>query len=121
MFPEGKVNQTSSMIRLKWGIGRLLMEASNLPIVVPLWHRGFEDIMPEERESTFLPSLGKKVAIAYGQPIDLKDLLTEYHEGRSGEIETRIKITDIVFEALNDLQKRAEALMTTDNGVDSLV
>lgn len=42
MFPEGKINQTLDMLKFKWGIGRLLMESSNLPIVVPLWHKGID-------------------------------------------------------------------------------
>jgi len=110
IFPEGKINQMSEMIRFKWGIGRLLMETSNLPIVVPLWHKGLEQIMPEERDNPWIPLLGKNVVIAFGEPIDFKDILTEYHEGKAEEVFTRIKITDVVFRAMDDLQKKAEAL-----------
>ncbi|KAG9297922.1 hypothetical protein G9A89_018750 [Geosiphon pyriformis] len=110
IFPEGKINPTPSMIPLRWGVGRLMMETSNLPIVVPLWHKGLQEIMPLERESSYIPILGQKVVIAFGEPIDLKDVLTKFHQGKIEERETRIKITDVIFSALNELQKTAEAL-----------
>ncbi|GBC09954.1 hypothetical protein RclHR1_09230001 [Rhizophagus clarus] len=110
IFPEGKVNQTADLLRFKWGIGRLLMESNNLPIVVPIWHKGFEEIMPEDRERPWVPNFGKKVIIVYGNPMDFKDLLTAYHEGKVDEVTTRINITDSVFRAMDELQKTAESL-----------
>lgn len=32
VFPEGKVNQSSELIRLKWGIGRILLELAGHPV-----------------------------------------------------------------------------------------
>ncbi|KAI8384784.1 acyltransferase-domain-containing protein [Radiomyces spectabilis] len=40
IFPEARVNQTASMIRFKWGVGRIIMEADRCPIVIPVWHNG---------------------------------------------------------------------------------
>ncbi|KAI9317967.1 acyltransferase-domain-containing protein [Dichotomocladium elegans] len=42
IFPEARVNQTDSMIRFKWGVGRIVMESKKCPIVVPVWHNGKE-------------------------------------------------------------------------------
>ncbi|CAG8624284.1 10014_t:CDS:2 [Funneliformis mosseae] len=114
MFPEGKVNQTVDMLRFKWGIGRLMMESTNLPIMVPLWHKGFEEIMPENRNHPRFPILGKKIVIAYGNPIDFKDLLIDYHEGKANEVLTRISITDTIFRAMDELQKNVEARKLND-------
>ncbi|KAI9248625.1 Phospholipid/glycerol acyltransferase, partial [Sporodiniella umbellata] len=46
MYPEAKVNQTDKMIRFKWGVGRLVMEAEKEPIVIPIWHQGMELAKP---------------------------------------------------------------------------
>ncbi|KAI7860353.1 acyltransferase-domain-containing protein [Circinella umbellata] len=40
IFPEARVNQTTSMIRFKWGVGRIIMESDRCPIVIPVWHNG---------------------------------------------------------------------------------
>ncbi|KAI8143477.1 acyltransferase-domain-containing protein, partial [Fennellomyces sp. T-0311] len=36
IFPEARVNQTTSMIRFKWGVGRIIMESDRCPIVIPV-------------------------------------------------------------------------------------
>ncbi|XP_021891096.1 N-acylphosphatidylethanolamine synthase [Carica papaya] len=47
-FPEGKVSQQDVPIRrLKWGTASLIVRAPVTPIVLPIIHRGFEKIMPE--------------------------------------------------------------------------
>jgi monolysocardiolipin acyltransferase len=66
--------------------------------------------MPEDRPNPWLPKFGKKMIIAFGNPIDFKDLLIDYHEGRVDEVTTRISITNTVFRAMDELQKKAGSL-----------
>jgi monolysocardiolipin acyltransferase len=40
IFPEGRVNDKNEYIRLKWGIGRLILDAKVPPIVLPFYHMG---------------------------------------------------------------------------------
>ncbi|KAI9025255.1 acyltransferase-domain-containing protein [Phycomyces nitens] len=40
IFPEARVNQGDDLIRFKWGIGRIVMEAKECPIIIPVWHKG---------------------------------------------------------------------------------
>jgi monolysocardiolipin acyltransferase len=41
VFPEGKVNtDMSRLMRFKWGLGRLILEADPTPMVVPIYHLG---------------------------------------------------------------------------------
>ncbi|CAG8546434.1 11429_t:CDS:2 [Acaulospora colombiana] len=111
IFPEGKINPKTSLLRFKWGVGRLMMESTNPPIVIPLWFKGPEEIMPEGRGSKYwIPICGKKVVITYGQPIDFKDTLTNYYERKVEEIVTRVEITDTIFQAINELQKKTHSL-----------
>ncbi|CDW53720.1 Acyltransferase domain containing protein [Trichuris trichiura] len=40
IFPEGRVNFSRVPMRLKWGVGRLVNEATRVPTVLPIWHSG---------------------------------------------------------------------------------
>lgn len=41
MFPEGKVNmEGKGLLRLKWGVGRMIADLKKVPIVLPFWHLG---------------------------------------------------------------------------------
>ncbi|KAH7102450.1 acyltransferase-domain-containing protein [Auriculariales sp. MPI-PUGE-AT-0066] len=92
VFPEGKVNQTLSnqaqLLRFKWGIGRLLMDAQQTPLIIPMWLTGrscgsgvpstaltkvtppgFDQALPEDRGfPRFLPRLRKNISITFGDP-----------------------------------------------------
>ncbi|KAI8372038.1 acyltransferase-domain-containing protein [Choanephora cucurbitarum] len=46
IYPEAKVVQENKMIRFKWGVGRILMDADHEPIVIPIWHRGMHLAKP---------------------------------------------------------------------------
>lgn len=59
----------------KWGIARIILETSaltgELPVVVPMFIEGLDQVMHESRSfPRFLPRLGKHVSCTYGQPID---------------------------------------------------
>lgn len=44
-FPEGKVYQEDAPIRrLKWGTASLIVRAPVTPIILPIFHRGFEQV-----------------------------------------------------------------------------
>jgi hypothetical protein len=52
MFPEGKVNQSGKLLRLKWGVGKLITDAKSakVPWVIPFHFIG----MPTNKP-VFLP------------------------------------------------------------------
>ncbi|PSS30108.1 N-acylphosphatidylethanolamine synthase [Actinidia chinensis var. chinensis] len=73
-FPEGKVYQESAPIRrLKWGTASLIARAPVTPIVLPIVHHGFQEVMPENyllgRRPPF-PLWNKNIKIIVGDPIE---------------------------------------------------
>ncbi|KAF7355028.1 Tafazzin family protein [Mycena sanguinolenta] len=115
-FSEGKVNQPNTysqrdgiahLPRFKWGIGRVLMEASALPVIIPMWVTGFDSLMPEGRSFPYkyLPRPGKHLSITFGAPLDLEGLEALRTAPRSTEeiAQTRILITSALHRAVETL------------------
>ncbi|KAK7250742.1 hypothetical protein RIF29_33378 [Crotalaria pallida] len=73
-FPEGKVYQEDAPIRrLKWGTASLIVRAPVTPIVLPVVHHGFQEVMPEKfmfGRRPPLPLCNKKIDIIVGDPIE---------------------------------------------------
>ncbi|XP_039125291.1 N-acylphosphatidylethanolamine synthase isoform X2 [Dioscorea cayenensis subsp. rotundata] len=73
-FPEGKVNQEDVPVRrLKWGTASLIVRAPVTPIVLPIFHSGFEKVMPEKAcygRRPPLPLCMKDIKIIIGEPIE---------------------------------------------------
>ncbi|GAA5945008.1 hypothetical protein JCM3775_004257 [Rhodotorula graminis] len=83
IFPEGRIKQEDlhSLRRFKWGISRILMECERMPLVVPVWIKGFQDVMDEPRVwPNYLPRRNKDITILFGAPLNplLDPLLAAY-------------------------------------------
>ncbi|KAG0633009.1 hypothetical protein HOY80DRAFT_668533 [Tuber brumale] len=73
VFPEGRVHQKRNyqMRYFRWGVSRLLLEADVPPLVVPIFITGLDEVMHEARRwPRFVPRVGKKVRICFGDPVD---------------------------------------------------
>ncbi|KAK4790098.1 hypothetical protein SAY86_017402 [Trapa natans] len=73
-FPEGKVCQEDAPIRrLKWGTASLIDRSPVTPIVLPIMHRGLEEVMPEKffrgKRPPF-PLWNKRINVVVGEPIE---------------------------------------------------
>ncbi|KAF9622058.1 hypothetical protein IFM89_029342 [Coptis chinensis] len=75
IFPEGSRSRDGgrTMGSIKRGVGRLVMDADNVPLVVPFVHTGMQDIMPIGSK---FPKIGKTVTVLIGDPIHLDDLVS---------------------------------------------
>ncbi|POO00340.1 Tafazzin [Trema orientale] len=75
IFPEGKICQEDAPLRrLKWGTASLIIRATVTPIVLPIAHHGFEQVMsqtPPYGRRPLLPFCNKKISIIVGEPIEL--------------------------------------------------
>ncbi|GAA5969231.1 hypothetical protein JCM11641_007518 [Rhodosporidiobolus odoratus] len=73
MYPEGRIKQETlhELRRLKWGVSRMLMECERPPLIIPIFLRGFEQVMDEPRVwPRYLPNFGKDITILFGQPLN---------------------------------------------------
>ncbi|XP_020086443.1 uncharacterized protein LOC109708918 [Ananas comosus] len=74
IFPEGSRSRDGgkTISSAKRGVGRLVMDADDTPMVVPFVHTGMQNIMPI---GTHFPKTGKRVIVVIGDPINFTDLL----------------------------------------------
>lgn len=108
IFAEGKVNMTHELLRFKWGVGRLVSECRNNPLIVPMWHLGMDDLLPNT--PPYIPRIRKKVTVLFGEPIDLSELVRSLHRSDFSPVECRKQITDHIQQKMHELKEKAEKL-----------
>lgn len=99
VFPEGKVNMTKENLRFKWGVGRMIYESPVMPIIVPIWHEGMDNVLPNY--PPYILKFGKKITINVGQPINISDLVSNLKLKNTPEPIARKIITDRLQEEMN--------------------
>jgi monolysocardiolipin acyltransferase len=86
VFPEGRVVQ-ASLGYMKRGVGRMLAiyhERNNggLPLVLPLYHEGVENVMPQNSATNellgMMPRVGHNVYAIAGDPVDVRDIFEKH-------------------------------------------
>ncbi|XP_077291669.1 tafazzin, phospholipid-lysophospholipid transacylase isoform X2 [Arctopsyche grandis] len=109
IFPEGKVNATKEPMRLKWGIGRLIYESPITPVVIPIWHEGMDDILPNAEP--YVLRFKKKLTINYGEPLHLEDIVNKLKEANASPEEARKTITDYIQVQLQELRHKTRQII----------
>ncbi|KAJ1832484.1 Lyso-phosphatidylcholine acyltransferase [Coemansia sp. RSA 2711] len=120
VFPEARVNQEAQLLRFKWGVSRMIMEAERTPIVVPMYFSGMKAVMPLRqnvpvpRPNPFKSTLYVKV----GNAMDFTRLIEEWRVSRASlapekaallDREVRIAIAELLWDSVNDLKAESAA------------
>lgn len=104
----GKVNMTKQDMRMKWGVGRMIYESPVTPIVIPIWHIGMDEVLPNE--PPYILKFRKNLTFNYGNPIDLSGVIKLLKERKATDVEARKEITDIIEGELLKLKVETEVL-----------
>ncbi|XP_033646906.1 tafazzin-like isoform X1 [Asterias rubens] len=108
IFAEGRINMTNEFLRLKWGVGRAIAESKVLPLVIPFWHVGMDEVLANY--PPYIPKFGKKITMLIGKPLDFKETLSHLRDEGKSPMEIRKNLTDIIQVEFLLLKSKAEAL-----------
>lgn len=86
----------------------MIFESPITPIVIPIWHMGMDDVLPNE--PPYLLRLRKKLTFNYGRPIDFTDLVSSLRKRKATDVEARKEITDRIQIELLKLKHETEEL-----------
>ncbi|CAG0901067.1 unnamed protein product [Darwinula stevensoni] len=108
IFPEGRVNADHEPMRLKWGVGRLISELSDPPLVVPMWQEGMDAVLPNRQP--YVPRTGNRVTLNLGRPMDFSALLRRLREDGASAMQKRRAVTDAIQSELRLLRTATREL-----------
>lgn len=114
IFPEGSRSRDGGKTvgGAKRGIGRLVLDAGKIPLVVPFVHSGMQEVMPIGSK---FPSIKKKVIVLVGNPIKVDDLIAEFEGSDLPECVLYEAIAFRVGEHLKNLKAELEQLVSSSS------
>jgi Acyltransferase len=81
----------------KWGVGKLVANAEVTPVVVPIFHLGMQELLPQTEENeviSWVPRVGGNVTVVVGDPVPVQDLVDNYHRAAAERARLRAERRD---------------------------
>ncbi|KAI4369387.1 hypothetical protein MLD38_017829 [Melastoma candidum] len=115
IFPEGRCSRDGgkTLGSPKRGVGRLVLDTDNIPMVVPLVHTGLQDIMPTGAN---LPRIGKAVIVVVGDPLDFEDVLNMEESQHVTRGHLYDAVSSRIGHTLQELKLQADRLAPEQSG-----
>merc|ERR1711985_157546 len=133
IFPEGTRSRTGDLLKMKPGVGQLVVNTVNhlkrellanaassssssrsselnsaigdlSPLIVPYYHDGMGELMEKGRK---FPKVGTRMKVVVGEPIEIRDLVVLFASGEMREKELRSSILARVETAIHQLKETA--------------
>ena len=106
VFPEAMCNQTGHLMPFKWGVGKLIANTHEPPIVIPMAHRGMDLMFP--RNKTKLYPRFTTLKVICGDEVDVSNEWERYQLAATEDQRREIyqQITTKIQEAVQILHNQ---------------
>lgn len=142
VFAEGKVRQNwrfeahePKLGEFKLGVGKLIAHCRVTPIVIPIYHKGMDDVLPEiipadrktkkaSKPVSFLPRTGRTVEMYFGNPIDFTDKIARFRQQHPGALDmwrTSSETLALYGEITEEVRQKVLLLEAEANGRESRI
>jgi monolysocardiolipin acyltransferase len=96
---------------LRWGVGKLVESSEVTPLVLPIYHLGFDKLVPLSKP--YYPRPFQSISILIGEPLDFQTLAKENKQKKKPPHETYVAVTNAVQKSLIDLERQLKDMALT--------
>lgn len=109
LMPEGRINTTGHLLTpLRWGVGKLVESSNVPPLVLPIYHLGFDKMMPIGKP--YIPRPFQTVGILIGEPMNFDEMVYGNRQKRLPPEQTYKDVTNSIQQRLLEMEREMHEL-----------